>query len=79
MREKELLKIVNSILQKRDAVSLNCLENSYSLRKDLGFDSFDLAELTVLIEDKFEIDIFENGLIDTIEEILDKLGRENEN
>ena len=43
------------------------------LREDLGLTSFDLAELTVKIEDEFEIDIFEDGLVNKIGEIFDKL------
>ena len=46
------------------------------LREDLSLTSFDLAELTVKIEDKFDIDIFEDGLVNTIGEILEKLGRQ---
>ena len=40
---------------------------------DLAFTSFDLAELTVKIEDEFDIDIFEDGLVNTIGEIYAKL------
>ncbi len=46
-----------------------------SLRNDLGFDSFKLAQLTVEIEDDYEVDIFENGNVDTVNDIqtiLDK-------
>ena len=43
------------------------------LREDLNLDSFDLAELTVKIEDEFDIDIFEEGLVLTVGEILNKL------
>lgn len=43
------------------------------LREDLAFTSFDLAELTVKIEDEFDIDIFEDGLVNTIGEIYAKL------
>ena len=39
----------------------------------LGFTSFDLAELTVRIEDEFDIDIFEDGLVNTVGEIFVKL------
>lgn len=46
-----------------------------SLRKDLNFDSLDLAVLTVRIEDQFDTDIFEDGLIDTLSEIVDKLSK----
>jgi len=48
-----------------------------SLRLDLGFDSFDLAELTVRIDDRFGIDIFEKNLrIDTIKDVYEALGLE---
>ena len=43
------------------------------LRNDLDLTSFDLAELTVKIEDEFDIDIFEDGLVNTIGEIYEKL------
>ncbi|THC67310.1 acyl carrier protein [Bacteroides fragilis] len=42
-------------------------------RDDIGFTSFDLAELTVRIEDEFDIDIFEDGLVNTVGEIIEKL------
>lgn len=45
------------------------------LREDLGFTSFDLAELTVKIEDEFDVDIFEDGLVATVGEILEKLSK----
>jgi len=38
-------------------------------------DSLDLAELTVRIEDEFGVDIFEDGMIDTVQEILDKINK----
>ena len=44
------------------------------LRNDLGLDSLALAELAVRIEDIFDIDVFEDGLISTVGEIMDKLG-----
>jgi acyl carrier protein len=43
--------------------------------KDLGLSSFDLATLTVMIEDKYDIDIFEDGLIYSIGDILSKLDK----
>ena len=43
------------------------------LREDLSLTSFDLAELTVKIEDEFDIDIFEDGLVNTVGEIYSKL------
>ena len=49
------------------------LTEEMRLREDLNLDSFDLAELTVKIEDEFDIDIFEDGLVLTVGEILNKL------
>ena len=43
------------------------------LREDIGFDSLDLAELTVRIEEAFEVDVFADGLVSTIGEIEAKL------
>jgi acyl carrier protein len=68
--DKEILNIINRILRKKGKPDLENLEPSLSLRRDLGFDSFDLAELTVRIEDELSIDIFERGLVDTISDIL---------
>ena len=65
--------IVNDILKKKEMQEINSVNPNQSLRRDLGFDSFDLAELTVRIEDRFGIDIFEDGIIDSIDEILEKL------
>ena len=44
-----------------------------SLREDLGFDSFDLAELTVRIEDEFGIDVFDTGIVENVFDICEKL------
>ena len=49
------------------------LEVINDIRADLGLTSFDLAELTVRIEDEFDIDIFEDGLVNTVGEIYAKL------
>ena len=43
------------------------------LRKDLNFDSYDLAELTVLLEDAFGVDIFEDGIVNNVGDICKKL------
>ena len=36
-------------------------------------DSLDLAELTVKIEDEFNIDIFENGIVETVSQIWERV------
>ncbi|RPF73863.1 MAG: acyl carrier protein [Rickettsiales bacterium TMED289] len=73
MKEKELLKIVNEILEDDGLDKLKEINDSMHLRDDIGFDSIHLATLTVKIEDKFGIDIFKNGIINTVKEIYDKL------
>jgi acyl carrier protein len=47
--------------------------DSMNLKDDLGFDSFMLAELTVEIEEETGVDIFKDGMVFTIEDILKKL------
>lgn len=49
------------------------LAPSNKLRDDLGFDSLRLAQLTVEVEDEFDVDIFEEGNVETIQDILNKL------
>jgi len=71
--EKTVLEIINYIRKNKDLEPLENIDPKDNLRDDIGFTSFDLAELTVRIEDKFGIDIFEDGLITTIGEIYKKL------
>lgn len=72
MQEK-LLSIINSIKKNKFEDTISEISPEQRLREDLNFDSFDLAELTVKIEEEFEIDIFEDGLVNTIDEIFKKL------
>ena len=44
--------------------------SSTSLTNDLGLDSLNLAELTVIIESEFGIDIFEKEIIRTYGDII---------
>lgn len=62
MKEK-ILTIINDIRLSKDLPVLESISEESSLRDDLGLTSFDLAELTVHIEDEFDIDIFEDGLL----------------
>lgn len=62
MKEK-VLEIINQIRASKDLTTVLTLKASDDLRNDLDLTSFDLAELTVRIEDEFDIDIFEDGLV----------------
>lgn len=72
MKEK-VLEIINQIRVSKDLATVLTLKASDDLRNDLDLTSFDLAELTVRIEDEFDIDIFEDGLVNTVGEVLAKL------
>lgn len=72
MKEK-VLEIINDIRASKELAAVAELNETDNLRNDLGLSSFDLAELTVRIEDEFEIDIFEDGLVNTIGEVYAKL------
>lgn len=73
MREKELLDIINDIRMSNGEDAVKSISGETSLRRDLRFDSIDFATLTVRIEDACGVDIFEDGIVDTFGEILDKV------
>ena len=70
---KTLLNIINGILESKGEKKIQEIKKNFNLRDDLGLDSIDLAELTVRIEDKYNVDVFEDGLVETIGEIIKKL------
>ena len=68
--------IINEICEEKDYIVVNPKATNFlelKLREDIGFDSFDLAQLTVMIEDEFDIDVFEDGIIETMGEIIIKI------
>lgn len=69
----ELFLILNQILAYKGKKLETLPTNEVSLR-EIGLDSLDLAELTVKIEYKFGVDVFENGLINSFGELYKKLG-----
>ena len=70
---ERILEIMNTVLENRTKETLTSINSGLHLRDDIGFDSLDLAELTVRIEAEYDIDIFEDGIVNTVGEILDKL------
>ncbi len=71
--EEKILNIINNIRVSKELTPVTKLKENDNLRTDLELTSFDLAELTVHIEDEFNIDIFEDGLVNTVGEIYAKL------
>ena len=68
-----ILEAINEVVTGKGQEALAALKTETRLREDLELDSFDLAELTVRIEEKTGKDIFEDGIVDTVGEILDVL------
>jgi acyl carrier protein len=68
--KRSLLEIINEVL---DEETISEIHPEMHLRNDIGMDSLDLAHLTVLIEDEYGIDIFEENNINTISDILNKI------
>jgi len=65
-------KIIKEILEGNGEVLSSEINEQTNLR-DLGLTSFDLATLTVMIEDEYDVDIFEDGIVMTVGEILERL------
>lgn len=73
--QDKLLEIVNVVRENKDLPPLSSIEATMDLRIDLGFDSLDLAELTVRIEKATGVDVFADSFVNTVGEILEKLVR----
>ncbi len=72
MQEK-LLEVINTVRLNKGQSPLTHITDNMRLRQDCGFDSFDLAELTVRIEEALQVDIFAAGVVKTIGEVLRRL------
>jgi len=75
MSTSELLPVINQVRENKRQTPVVELPATLRLREDLGFESLDLAELTVRIEEKFGVDVFADGLVHTIGEIQEKITR----
>lgn len=62
--------ILNDIREEKDEDKLEKITENMSLRKDIGLDSLDLALLTAKLEDEFDVDVFEAGIVDSVADIL---------
>lgn len=67
--EKLILKIIK---ENKIKIKKKITPNSH-LIEDLNMDSYALAQLTVLIEDKYGVDIYKNKLIYKVKDILNQL------
>jgi acyl carrier protein len=69
----ELLDIINKVLENNGYQTISELRDDMNLKNDIGYDSFMLAELTVEIEEVYNIDIFKDSLVFTVGDIKNKL------
>jgi len=72
---EKLLEIVNTVRDNKSQPPMAELMPEHDLRADLGFDSLDLAELTVRVEKEFGIDIFADSFVLTFADIFAKLNK----
>jgi len=70
---QKVIEIIKKIQSENNLMASQKIEIDSSLVNDLGLDSIMLAQLTVEIEDEFGVDIFENSIVSSVSEILDKL------
>jgi acyl carrier protein len=68
-----LLALVNHIRAHRNGAAVPELDPAARLREDLGLDSIDLAELTARIDHEFGVDVFADGVVGTVGEVLDRI------
>lgn len=69
---KNINELIKEILNdKGENADLDITDKS-NLR-DLGLSSYDLAILTVNIEDEYDVDVFEDGVVETVGDIYEKV------
>jgi len=71
--EDTLLAIINEVRANKQQEPLATLSPELRLHRDVGFESLDLAELTVRIEARFGVDVFADGVVHTVGEVQAKL------
>ena len=74
--KQKVIKIIQNIIAENDLKGNNYekISEATVLTDHLGFDSFNLAQLTVEIESEFGVDIFEKtSIIKTLGDILKQL------
>ena len=71
--EDKIYKIIKTVM-KNSSINNNVeISNHANLRNDLSLDSLALAELAVRVEEEYDVDVFEDGIVETVQEIVDKV------
>jgi len=72
-RQQQLQSIINQVLQRASKPTFAELSPELRLQQDIGLDSLELAELTVSLEAEFGVDVFADGVVRTVGEVMEKL------
>ena len=74
-KKEQIKKYIIEIMEENDLQDAESIKINYnsSLTNDLGMDSLNLAQLTVMIESQFGVDIFEKKIVRTFGEIIEML------
>ncbi len=70
---RDVIETINEVRSNKGLRPITELRPESCLRSDLEMDSLDLAEFTARIERKTGIDLFSEGLVSTVGEVLKKL------
>lgn len=71
--KKNLFDIITQLQSENGIEVSDVINDSDDLINDLGFDSLNLAELTVIIEEEYGVDIFEKKVIRKVYEIKEQI------
>lgn len=71
----KIKEIIITIFENNELEIPKKISSITSLKYDLEMDSIMMAEMSVRLEDEFGVDVFENGLLFSIEEILEKVAK----
>jgi acyl carrier protein len=69
-----IVSLINALRDNKGLPPYPSITASTDLRKDLGLDSLDLAELTVRLEKETGVDVFAEGIVTTVGEVLARIG-----
>jgi acyl carrier protein len=70
---KELVRLTERVRAARGLPPVPTFLPMADLRRDLGLDSLDLAELTVRIQHRYEVDVFASGVVRTWGELVQRV------
>lgn len=72
MSEKEVFERIREILAGRQAIPVEDIGMDTRLNEDLDVDSLDLVELSMLVEEEYGIEIFDEqiGALDTVGDVV---------